>query len=105
MNADLTLVPPGAVVKVTPSALPGDDRSRITSINLMGLGGLTITDRTGRSSTGNTDVTDWDLGSLSIKLPAGFSNNVTLRAIVGATTDENKVLLASAEAVLRMSSN
>jgi len=105
VNTDLALVPPGATVKVTPSAAPGDNRSRITSINLMGLGGLTITDRTGRSSTGNTDVTDWDLGSLSIKLPAGFSNNVTLRAIVGATTDENKVLLASAEAVLRMSSN
>ena len=83
VDTALALIPPGSEVRLQVSAQAGDTDSQVESIQLSGLGSLTLSDGS-RSGSGTVDITNWNLGSLKIALPAGFSNNQTLTLSVSA---------------------
>lgn len=102
VNTELALNPPGAIDKVSPKAEPGDARSKITNLSSQGLGGLTLTDGKGNSGTGSVNNANWALNSLSITLPPGFNQDVSLHLISVAIADDGEALLADDRANLRM---
>lgn len=98
VDTALALIPRGAEVRIGITAQAGDADSQVESIQLSGLGGLTVSDGS-NSGSGSVDITNWNLGSLKIALPAGFSSNqsITLSVSAGdgagsAQTDVTQVL-------------
>ena len=104
VNTDLALIPPGSAVKVSASAKSGGGDYQVSSMMLSGLGTLTISDTAGHTGTGRVNITNWDTDSLSIALPAGFSQNVTLQLVVVATSAKGAALIGNASTELRMAS-
>jgi prepilin-type N-terminal cleavage/methylation domain-containing protein len=103
VDTALALVPPSATLTLSASATPGDSDSKITRLEIQGLpANITLTDGSGKSGSGKIDVTNWNLGAMQAKLPAGFKSNlgVTLKAV--ATGPDGGTATALQTAVFRM---
>lgn len=100
VDTALALIPPGSEVRLGVTAQAGDSNSQIESIELSGLGSLTVSDGV-NSGSGSVDITSWNLSGLQIQLPPGFTSNQQITLTVTAT-DGTDSAQASDTQVLRM---
>jgi hypothetical protein len=103
VDTDMALVPPGATVSLNIDVKPQDSDGTITSIQLSGFPpGTTIEDGTHTSTGASTDITNWNLASISAKLKAGYRGNSVITVTATATTPDAGDVTANATQTLNM---
>jgi prepilin-type N-terminal cleavage/methylation domain-containing protein len=97
VDTALALVPPGSTITLNVQATVSDADSTIQSIKLSGLpGGAQISDSSGKTGSGDTDISGWNLSNIKAKLPNNIRTNLSISVIATAAAPDGSTAQATA---------